>query len=86
MLSGGRQPRAGGEEDLRDVAAGPFADFRGGAGEQALYPERLPLRQPGAGGELSLSGHVPAAGGCGGGAGPGDVRAPGGQGLHRHTV
>ena len=30
--------------------------------------------------------NVPAAGGRGGGAGPGDVRAVGGQGLHRHAI
>ena len=40
----------------------------------------------GAGGELSLQADLRPAGGRGGGAGPGNVRPAGGQGLYRHAV
>ena len=52
VVPGGRQKGAGGRQDLRDLAAGLCPDFRRRPGEQALYHERLPLRQPGAGGKI----------------------------------
>ena len=50
--------RPRGQENLRNVAAGTAADLRGRAGQQALYPQCLPLRQPRAGGKLPLPHHL----------------------------